>query len=507
MSDLQQSTFIISREDRAEDPKTVVADGLRLGRLPDSDVWLNHPQVSRLHAGINRVDDDFYLINLSGSSPTTLNGRVVSFNEIAAIVHGDEIQIGPFFLRVEGLGERLGVRVASEYAVNVADGEPVREQGSRQKQIQMDSGALRAPTGSLELAALGKLKGRTADTAELANALQVFWTKRTRDKAGRPSPLHPRRPPRLGKVRFNWMPTRDLVRPWPFAIFIWAVIVVAAFAVLAAYAHKNAFAPEAISDPHTRMNFTMTPAIATRVNGNSCTSCHEFGVSVANKDKMNANCEACHHTDSFVATVIPEHRAAGITCVTCHAEHHGASFRPLNGALQSCAKCHTDQNKTSYNGKTVHTPHSGTYGYPVTNGAWVWKGLDAEELAQKPELVAFLKKNRADQTHPDEWRNAQFHGIHLNNIAVVPGIDGTTNEAGNKVLSCSSCHKTGYMGANIDRSFPRTTCGKCHNAQIFHEPVAQSRADTVSCTSCHVQHVKDKHWAASLRLGGTSVEQ
>jgi pSer/pThr/pTyr-binding forkhead associated (FHA) protein len=507
MSELQQSTFIISREDRAEDPKTVVADGLRIGRLPDSDVWLNHPQVSRLHAGINRVDDDFYLIDLSGSSPILLNGRVVSFNEIAAIVHGDEIQIGPFFLRVERLGERLGVRVSSEYTVKVGDREPVPKHGSQQKQIKMDSGALRAPTGSLDLAAPGKAQDRTAGAAELLNALQVFWAKRTRDKAGRPSPLHPRRPPRLGKVRFNWTPTRDLVRPWPFAIFIWAVIVVATFSVLAVYAHKNAFAPEAISDPHTRKSFAMTPPIATRVNGNSCTSCHALGISVSNKDKMNANCEACHHTDSFIATVIPEHRAAGITCISCHAEHHGASFRPLNSALQSCVKCHTDQNKTTYNGKTVHTPHGGTYGYPVTNGAWVWKGLDAEELAQKPELVAFLRKNRADQTHPDEWRNAQFHGIHLNNIGVVLGVDGTTNEEGNKVLSCSSCHRTGYMGASIDRLFPRTTCGKCHNAQVFNEPGAQSRADTVSCTSCHVQHVKDKHWAASLRVARTQVAQ
>jgi pSer/pThr/pTyr-binding forkhead associated (FHA) protein len=504
MSEVQQSTFIISREDRAEDPKTVVADGLRVGRLPDSDVWLNHPQVSRLHSGINRIDEDFYLINLSGSSPTTLNGRVVSFNEIAAIVDGDEIQIGPFFLRVERLGETLGVRVTSEYAINVADREPLREQ-SHQKSIPMDSGALRAPTGSLNLAALENLRGRTGSAAELSNALQVFWAKRTRDKAGRPSPLHPRRPPRLGKVRFNWTPTRDLVRPWPFAIFIWAVIMVAAFAGLAAYAHKNVFAPEAISDPHTRMSFTLTPAIAMRVNGNSCTACHALGVSVTNKDKMNANCEACHHTDSFIATVIPEHRAVGITCITCHGEHHGASFRPLNGALQSCSKCHTDQNKTTYNGKPVHTPHGGTYGYPVTNGVWVWKGLDAEELAQKPELVAFLRKNRADETHPDEWRNAQFHGIHLNDIGVVPGVDGTTNEAGNKVLSCSSCHKTGYMGANIDRSFPRTTCGKCHNAQVFNEPGEQSGADTLSCTSCHVQHVKDELWAASLRAGGTKA--
>ena len=506
MSKVKQSTFIISREDRSIDPKTVVGEGLRIGRLPDSDVWLNHPQVSRLHAGINRVDDDFYLMNLSASNPTTLNGRVVPFNEVEAIVHGDEIQIGPFFLRIEEFGKRLGVKVTSQFVLGVGDRETGHKQESRQQQVpaeKIDSGALRATTDSLDVAVHKFLTGQSSAAGQRSNALKVFWGKRTREKAGRPSPLHPRRPPRLGKMRFNWIPTRDLVRPWPFAIFIWALTLVAALTVLAVFTHKNAFAPEAISAAHTRQSFALTPAIAKQTNGNTCTSCHALGVSVANKEKMNSNCAACHHTESFEATVIPEHRAAGITCVTCHEEHRGASFSPLSYALESCSRCHSDQNKLAYNGKTVHTPHGGTFGYPVVNGAWVWKGLDAEELAQRPEVVAFLKKNRVDATQVNDWRNAQFHGIHLNGLRVVPGVDGTPDENGNQVLSCSSCHRTGYMAANVDRSFPRTTCGKCHNAQVFNEPVASTRkADTPSCTSCHVQHVKDTHWAANLRVEG-----
>ncbi|HZI49879.1 MAG TPA: FHA domain-containing protein, partial [Pyrinomonadaceae bacterium] len=209
MSEVQQTIFIVSREDRAEDPKTVLGEGLRIGRLPDSDVWLNHPQVSRLHAGINRIEDDFFLINLSASSPTTLNGRVVPFNEIEAIVHGDEVQIGPFFLRVEQLGERLGVKVISQFALNVGDREPAHKVERYRKQIrshQAESGKLRAPTGSLDSEAFEKTKSSAADPVNLSNALKVFWSKRTREKAGRPSPLHPKKPPSLGKVRFNWVP-------------------------------------------------------------------------------------------------------------------------------------------------------------------------------------------------------------------------------------------------------------------------------------------------------------
>ncbi|MGI9065938.1 MAG: cytochrome c3 family protein [Pyrinomonadaceae bacterium] len=297
------------------------------------------------------------------------------------------------------------------------------------------------------------------------------------------------------------MPTRDLVRPWPFAIFIWALIFVGSFSAVAAFAYKVAFAPEPISNPHTRTAFTLTPAIAKQPNGSSCTSCHAIGVSVANKEKMNANCAACHQTEAFAATIIPAHREAGITCITCHTEHRGENFRPMDFALESCTKCHTDDNKHLYNGKTVHTPHGGTYGYPVVNGVWVWKGLDEEELKAKPELAAVLKKTRAAQNNPQQWRNAQFHAIHVDLVRVIPGVTGVEDlDAVNQVMSCSSCHKTGYMGANVDRIYPRTTCAQCHNAQVFEGTRGTTRSDTPSCTSCHVQHIKDAHWAPSLRI-------
>src|SRR6059036_4075158 len=105
MSTVHQSTFVIARDDRDEDPKTIVSDGLRIGRLSDSEVWLNHPSVSRLHAGINKIEGYFYLINLSASSATTLNERAIPFNESDALVEGDVVRIGPFFLNVEQTDE------------------------------------------------------------------------------------------------------------------------------------------------------------------------------------------------------------------------------------------------------------------------------------------------------------------------------------------------------------------------------------------------------------------
>src|SRR4051812_9508754 len=115
---LRTSTFIIIREDRAEDAKTLVTEGVRIGRLAECDVVLNHPTVSRLHAGINEVGGRFYIVNLSGSNATTLNGRVVPFDEADALANGDTMQIGPFFLYVEQAAEgKLRLRITLQMAL------------------------------------------------------------------------------------------------------------------------------------------------------------------------------------------------------------------------------------------------------------------------------------------------------------------------------------------------------------------------------------------------------
>lgn len=481
MGVVKESTFIVTRDDRSVDPKTIVRQGLRIGRTPDADIWLNHETVSRLHAGINEVDGYFFIVNLSASSPTALNGRVIPFDEAAALTAGDEVQIGPFFLNIEQADTVLRIRIVAQFALSVGEREPPHKVEAYKQQRAAQS--------------------RIAPSTEVANSLKIWWDdKRTREKAGRLSPLHPQAPPRLGKIRFNWRPTRDLVRPWPFAIFVWAIIVIGTLSAVAAVKYKIAFAPEPISSPHTQTSLTLTPAIAKQTNAGSCTACHALGISVRNKAKMGANCSNCHQTEAFTPTIIPEHRDAGLTCVTCHQEHRGKGFKPMDAALESCAKCHIDSNKNYYNGKTVHTAHGGTFGYPVVNGKWVWKGLDAEELEARPEIAAVLKANRANPGNVQEWRNAQFHALHVNRIRVVSGITGIADiDTGNQVLSCSSCHKTGYMGASVDRNSPRSTCERCHTAEFFERPSAAIKPGTPSCSSCHVQHIRDENWASALR--------
>jgi hypothetical protein len=480
MRTIQQSTFIITREDLAVDAKIVVKQGLRIGRLPDSDIWLNHTTVSQLHAGINEIEGSFYFVNLSASSATALNGRIIPLNETVALTTGDELQIGPYFLKLEHTDLILKIRIVAQFALAVGDREPRHKAEAYKRQLARDS--------------------RVVPSSEVSSLLKIWWDdKRTREKADRPSPLHPQAPPGVGKIRFNWKPTRDLVRPWPFAIFIWGFIVVGTFSVMAAVKYRIAFAPEPISAPHTRTTLALMPAIAKQTNGSACTSCHAIGVSLVNKEKMNANCAACHQTESFAATITRAHREAGITCTNCHTEHRGEGFRSVSAALESCANCHSDDNKHLYNGKSVHTSHSGTFGYPVVNGLWKWTGLDAEELEAKPWMVAILRKNRATPDKTQEWRNAQFHALHVNRIHIIPGITGIEDvDSVNQVISCSSCHKTGYAGANVDRTSPVTTCGRCHNQQTFEKTSGLKGIETPSCTSCHVQHIKDAHWASPL---------
>src|ERR1700754_3667898 len=92
--------FAVTREDLNEAPVVLVADGLKIGRVPSCELVLNHPMVSRLHAGINEADGRFYLYNFSHSSGTTLNGRVVAIEAAEVLADGDVLQIGPYFLHI-----------------------------------------------------------------------------------------------------------------------------------------------------------------------------------------------------------------------------------------------------------------------------------------------------------------------------------------------------------------------------------------------------------------------
>src|SRR5258707_2467618 len=93
-----EATFIIIREDLQVDPVTIVAEGLLVGRLPTCELLLNHPSVSRLHAGITSADGDYFIRNLRPGNPIMLNGA--RLEEYQALADGDILGIGPFALNI-----------------------------------------------------------------------------------------------------------------------------------------------------------------------------------------------------------------------------------------------------------------------------------------------------------------------------------------------------------------------------------------------------------------------
>ena len=481
-----QSSFVIIREDLQVDPITIVGDSLLIGRLPPCELLLNHPSISRLQAGLTMVEDDYFIRNLRPGNPITLNGQPLE--QYTALTAGDVLGIGPFALNVDFLQGALALKVSLQIAASPSEA-LVRKESSTDFWDLPTTSSLSLPGTPENPKTPPHRKNqprKPKPEAESSKALDVFWAKRitAATKAMKHSPLFPLRNRPTGKAQSVWAATTDLKPKSHYLMLLVMLGVVALLAGAAALFYAKAFAPGALSDSHSRSNLVLSPPVATHANSGSCTSCHQWS------NRMDAACTSCHTTEAFVATVIPAHMNAGIGCVDCHGEHRGSGFNAMAGALLSCFDCHNDNNKRTFNGKSVSTPHGGTLGYPVVNGEWKWRGLDPEELAQRQNSLKLQRKPRDTER---TWRNDQFHAVHTYRIRTLPGIPG--NQSGE--LSCSSCHTSLNPP---DRLTPRATCSKCHNGQNDPRTGTQVIAsDKPNCTSCHVQHMKDKrHWNPTL---------
>ncbi|MGH9768082.1 MAG: FHA domain-containing protein, partial [Blastocatellia bacterium] len=442
------SKFLVIRKDINIDPVAIESEGLTIGRLIGNDLALNHPTVSRTHAGIKEIDGDYWIFNLSDANGTLLNGEQI---EQTPLADGDLIQIGPFFLypkysdnelrlEVELTVSPLPIEVSSQSQVRL----PVEQRRTirldprslgrlgRQAQLQRDKAT---PKGTRRLQGSGMLTGRLTEQDE--QALKIFWDKRKREagKLGGDTPLKPKTKRRLGKAQFNWYPTRDLQFSWPKALFSWGAIIVTVLAVSATYAFKDAYSPGALSSPHSLGDLSITPAIAKNPNGASCTTCHAVQAS------MNQNCASCHTTTAFRSDVSDIHLKVGLTCVACHSEHHGRDFRPRLVANVACTGCHSDGSKfiSPVTNQPLKTPHGGTVGYPVTDGRWSWGGISQPEW-QRKELPGATSQYSLKE---------QFHLIH------VAGRQKGRN-------NCSDCHTAGFVGDAVTQGV-RESCAACHS--------------------------------------------
>ena len=120
-----EATFIIIREDLQIDPVTIMAEGLLIGRIPISELLLNHPTVSRLQAGITNSEGEFFIRNLRMSNPIMLNGEVLADYE--ALADGDVVGIGPFAITISFARGALTLRVSLQIAATSSDAVTRRE--------------------------------------------------------------------------------------------------------------------------------------------------------------------------------------------------------------------------------------------------------------------------------------------------------------------------------------------------------------------------------------------
>lgn len=489
--------FVIIRKDLSLDPALVESEGLTIGRLTGNDLVLNHPTVSRTHAGIKELNGDYWVFNLSGANGTLLNGELVDQTPLA---DGDVVQIGPFFLYPRYVADGLMIEVEMTVkplpveATNAGTG--LLQAPDQSQTVRIDPGILaqlqrakNTPKGTRRLSGTGMLTGMLKQVD--AQALKVFWDKRKREagKMATDSPLKPRQQRRLGKAQFNWMPTRDLQSSWPRSLFVWSILIVAVLSVTSIFVFKDAFSPGALSLAHARKNLAISPAIALNANSASCTTCHSV------KASLNQNCASCHTTQAFHSEVSDQHMKAGLTCVACHSEHLGRDFRPALVANLACVGCHHDGSGyfSPLTGRELRSPHGGTFGYPVTDGRWTWSGITQQSEWTRKELPGLTSQFSVKE---------QFHLVH-----VAGRQQGRSN--------CTDCHTAGFEGSALKQGV-RESCAGCHGvdtaaageqneyalpffADKGKRMMSSMQAGGPLCVSCHSQHGEEKELRASLR--------
>ena len=94
-------------------PIPLGAPVITLGRLPDNNVVLNHPQVSGYHARLERVGNNYRIVDLHSTNHVYVNGHRVSTHMLKP---GDEVHMGPFRMIFTGTeltqhDESNGIRI------------------------------------------------------------------------------------------------------------------------------------------------------------------------------------------------------------------------------------------------------------------------------------------------------------------------------------------------------------------------------------------------------------
>ncbi|MBI3652930.1 MAG: NAD(P)-binding domain-containing protein [Acidobacteria bacterium] len=516
------SRFIVKRKDGvvAIDELVIDSEGLTIGRLIQNDLALNHPAVSRLHAGIKQIGKDFWINNLSESNGTLLNGELV---ERTPLAEGDLIQIGPFLLKVNYGNTALYLTVEREIEVTPIIAQtniPMPSTGNggeeNMKTLMVNIPARNAkpivtPGGTQRLQGTGRLSTFLNGADE--QALKVFWAKRKREegKLAEKTPLHPKGARKIGKAQFNWKPTLDLRKLWRKSYWVWGAGVVLVLALVAVFIRPNTFAPDPVADAHAKTDVSKR-GIALRPNANSCTECHNVISGVQNK------CIDCHNTaGSTIAatsqnpkgfspqTLIAGHQKANVTaCNQCHTEHQGRASAQglLNYSL--CVNCHNGNYAIEdgpKKGEKLAVPHGGgSVGLPQLGVEFKWPGWNAARWQraldrwETKDLQQAFTPQKLEKVQPVGYvKTDQFHYLHyLGKVA--------------DEKACVVCHKDNRLDAKSAEGIKslREACLKCHATT---DPTTGLKANLANCITCHKQHPNEGQLATRAEVAATQGAQ
>jgi hypothetical protein len=467
--------FIIERRDidRHLDDAKLACGCLIIGSHRDSDLVLNHPNVSPEQAGIVSHDGKFWLCDLVQEADMVVSNQPVA--EPVLLKSGDEVLIGPYQLAIDHIEDCLSIKVRVQLATDdekVTAGIVITNlDGTRgtSKDVITPKGQEQSVLNDLLTRRLADNSKRQLDPLDLDRFLKKYQARRAADSRTAPhegdsTTKQPQVKPLKVKSRrknYAWRPTLDLREFRWKPVYFWVFILVTATVLTFTKCYPKYLSPG--TDSHDLFSADMSMLgrrnIAHLPTPRLCSDCH--GGNVLDQ------CASCHTTSElrdqpgkvfkgFQPTVYEPHRREGLNCKACHLEH-GKQGDLI--AFRSCASCHNGSYTIKAGeraGQRLLSPHGGTVGYPVNGGKWTWPGLALVQWERKgiPYAATQLPKE-------------QFHLLHRNRF------------------KCVDCHTKGVFGDAQWREGPRARCAECHAISFT---AAGARRGSANCNTCHQQH-------------------
>jgi ABC transport system ATP-binding/permease protein len=98
-----------------------------IGRTPDNDIVISHPQVSSRHAWLHRVQGQLFVEDRGSANGTFVRGHRIAPGQRVAVQSGEKIYIGPMPLQIEQNAAGAAEIVQEAYAADRWAGRPLYE--------------------------------------------------------------------------------------------------------------------------------------------------------------------------------------------------------------------------------------------------------------------------------------------------------------------------------------------------------------------------------------------